>query len=117
MSYDEAFHLFNSKAFDKEHPTEDYLELSQAFIHYANGLPLAIEVFGSFLYNKSMYEWKCELDRLKEYPEGKILNILQLSFDRLQETEKEIFLHIAFFLELYKSRNYYSNIRSSSTLL
>ena len=117
MSYDEAFHLFNSKAFDKEHPTEDYLELSQAFIHYANGLPLAIEVFGSFLYNKSTYEWKCELDRLKEYPKGKILNILQLSFDRLQETEKEIFLHIAFFLELYKSRNYYSNIRSSSTLL
>ncbi|XP_075650310.1 TMV resistance protein N-like [Castanea sativa] len=98
LSYDEAFHLFNSKAFDKEHPTEDYLELSQAFIHYANGLPLAIEVLGSFLYNRSTYEWKSELDRLKEFPEGKILNVLQLSFDGLQETEKEIFLHIAFFL-------------------
>ena len=49
LSYDEAFHLFNSKAFDKEHPAKDYLELSQAFIHYANGLPLAIEVLGSFL--------------------------------------------------------------------
>ena len=67
LSYDEAFHLFNSKAFDKEHPTEDYLELSQAFIHYANGLPLAIEVLGSFLYNKSTYEWKSELGRLKEF--------------------------------------------------
>ena len=98
LNYHEAFHLFNSKAFDKEHLIEDYLELSQAFIHYANGLPLAIEVLGSFLYNKSAYEWKGELDRLKEFPEGKILNVLQLSFDGLQEAEKEIFLHIAFFL-------------------
>ena len=98
MSYDEDFHLFNSKAFDKEHLIEDYLELSQAFIHYANGLPLAIEVLGSFLYNKSTYEWKSELDRLKEFPEEKILNVLRISFDGLQETEKEIFLHIAIFL-------------------
>ena len=72
--------------------------MSQAFIHYANGLPLAIEVFGSFLYNRSTYEWKSELDRLKEFPEEKILNVLRISFDGLQETEKEIFLHIAFFL-------------------
>ena len=98
LSYDEAFHFFNSKAFDKEHPTKDYLELSQAFIHYANGLPLALEVLGSFLYNRSTYEWKSELDRLKEFPEGKILDVLQISFDGLQETEKEIFLHIAFLL-------------------
>ena len=98
LSYDKAFHFFNSKAFDKEHPTEDYLELSQAFIHYANGLPLAIEVLGSFLYNRSTYEWKSEFDRLKEFPEAKILDVLQVSFDGLQETKMEIFLHIAFFL-------------------
>ena len=53
---------------------------------------------GSFLYNRSTYEWQNELDRLKEFPKGEILNILQISFDGLQETEKEIFLHIAFFL-------------------
>ena len=64
LNYDEAFHFFNSKAFDKEHPTEDYLKLSQAFIHYANGLPLAIEVLGSFLYNRSTCEWKSELDKI-----------------------------------------------------
>ena len=69
MSNEEALHLFNSKAFDGEHPPEDYLELCQAFVNYANGLPLAIEVLGSFLYNRSTYEWKSELDRLKEFPE------------------------------------------------
>ena len=98
LNYYEAFHLFNSKAFDKEHPTEDYLKLTQAFIQYTNGLPLAIEVLGSFLYNRSTYEWQNELDRLKEFPEGEIVNVLQISFDGLGETEKEIFLHIAFFL-------------------
>ncbi|XP_050254832.1 disease resistance protein RUN1-like [Quercus robur] len=51
------------------------------------------EVLGSFLYNRSTYEWKSELDRLKEFPEGEILNVLQISFDGLKETEKEFFLN------------------------
>ena len=72
--------------------------MCQAFIHYANGLPLAIKVLGSFLYNRSTYEWKSELGRLKEFPERKILDVLQISFDGLQKMEKEIFLHIACFL-------------------
>ncbi|XP_030936792.1 TMV resistance protein N-like isoform X2 [Quercus lobata] len=97
LSDDEAFCLFNSKAFDKEHPPEEYLKLSQAFVDYANGLPLAIEVLGSFLYNRSMDEWKSELYRLKEFPKRKIINVLQISFDGLEETEKEIFLNIACF--------------------
>ena len=97
MSYDEDFHLFNSKAFDREHPIEDYLELSKAFVRYANGLPLAIEVLGSFLYNKSTYEWKSKLGRLKEFSERKNFNVLQISFEGLQEIEKEIFLNIACF--------------------
>ncbi|XP_075649095.1 TMV resistance protein N-like [Castanea sativa] len=97
LTYDEAFHLFNLKAFGKVHPPEEYLELSKAYVDYANGLPLAIEVLGSFLYNKSTYEWKSELGRLKEFPEKKIFNVLQISFDGLQEVDKEIFLHIACF--------------------
>ena len=97
LDYDEAFHLFNLKAFKKEHPNEDFLELSQAYVHYANGLPLAIDILGSFLLGRSKDEWKSELDRLKEFPERKILNILQISFDGLPKIEKEIFLYIACF--------------------
>ena len=93
----EAFHLFNLKAFGDEHPIADYLELSRAFVHYANGLPLAIEILGSFLFSKSKDEWKSALDRLKEYPEREILNELQISYDGLQEIEKEIFLNISCF--------------------
>ncbi|GMY07828.1 TMV resistance protein N-like [Fagus crenata] len=97
LDYDESFHLFNLKAFKKEHPTEDYLELSQAFVNYANGLPLAIEVLGSSLFTRSIDEWKNELNRLKEFPNGKTLNVLRRSYDGLEQTEKEIFLNIACF--------------------
>ena len=98
MSNEEALHLFNLKAFHEEHTPKDYLELCQAFVDYANGLPLAIEVLGSFLYNRSTSEWKSGLDRLKEFPIKKILDVLQISYDGLEQTEKEIFLHIACFL-------------------
>uniref|UniRef100_A0A2N9I7T0 ADP-ribosyl cyclase/cyclic ADP-ribose hydrolase n=1 Tax=Fagus sylvatica TaxID=28930 RepID=A0A2N9I7T0_FAGSY len=74
LDYDESFHLFNLKAFKKEHPTKDFLELSQAFVNYANGLPLAIEVLGSSLFTRSIDEWNSALGRLKEIPNGKILN-------------------------------------------
>jgi energy-coupling factor transporter ATP-binding protein EcfA2 len=97
LNDDEALQLFSLKAFRKDHPTKYYVELSQDFVHYASGLPLAIEVLGSILFNRSIDEWKSELDKLKEFPERKILNVLQISFDRLDETEKEIFLNIACF--------------------
>ena len=98
LNYDEALHLSNLKAFGKENPIEVYLQLSQAFVHYTNGLPLAIEVLGTFLFNKSRYEWISELHRLKKFPKRNILNILQIRFDGLQAIEKEIFLNIGCFL-------------------
>ena len=52
---------------------------------------------GSFLFGKSSVEWKIALERLKEFPEEVILQVLQISFDGLQKPQKEIFLHIACF--------------------
>nr|XP_023920217.1 TMV resistance protein N-like [Quercus suber] len=97
LNYDEALHLFNMKAFEKEHPPEDFLGLSKAFVRYASGLPLAIEILGSLLFNRSIAEWGSELERLKEFPEQKILSVLRISYDGLPNIEKEIFLNIACF--------------------
>ena len=97
LDYDEAFQLFNLKAFKQEGPNEDFLGLSQAYVHYADGLPLAIDILGSFLLGRSKDEWKSEFDRLKKFPERKILDTLKISFNGLEETEKEIFLYIACF--------------------
>ena len=97
LNDDEALHLWSLKAFKKDHPPEDYLKMSKDFVHYANGLPLAIEILGSFLFGRNINEWKCTFNRLKEFPELEILQVLKISFDGLREIEKEIFLHIACF--------------------
>ena len=97
LNHEEALQLFNLKALKRDHPPEDYGKLSQAFVDYCKGLPLALEVLGSFLFGKNIDEWKSELDRLNEFPERRILDVLRISFDGLQPIQKEIFLNIACF--------------------
>lgn len=97
LNNDEALQLFSRKAFKKDHPLEGYVELSKKAIFYAQGLPLALEVLGSFLKCRKPDAWESALDRLKEAPPKKVLNTLRISFDGLEETEKKIFLDIACF--------------------
>ncbi|GKB02526.1 Toll/interleukin-1 receptor domain-containing protein [Tanacetum coccineum] len=66
-------------------------------VSYAAGLPLAIKVLGSFLYDKDEKEWMSTLDRLKEIPETKIVEKLKISYDGLKTVEKKLFLDIACF--------------------
>ena len=72
----DAFQLFCLKAFKKEHVPNKYLVMFEEFLKYAAGLPLALEVLGSFLFEKNTNEWKSALKRLKEYPntKGEILS-------------------------------------------
>ena len=80
---DDALRLFSLKAFNKDHPVQDYLEISKHFVNYAKGIPLVIDILGSFLYNRRKVEWESVLDKLKLLPEKDILKILQISFDGL----------------------------------
>ena len=57
------------------------------------------------MFNKRTYEWKSELDRLKKNPDRRIFDVLQKSFDRLQEIEKEIFLNIVCFFNYKNQEN------------
>ena len=50
---------------------------------------------GSFLFGKSTVDWKNAIQRLKEFPNEKIIEVLQISFDGLHDLEKETFLYIA----------------------
>ncbi|KAF3456178.1 hypothetical protein FNV43_RR00828 [Rhamnella rubrinervis] len=93
----EALKIFSLKAFKSGCPREEYGKLSAKVVKYANGLPLALVVLGSFLRGKTIDEWKSALNRLKKYPNKKIMKSLQISFDGLEETEKSIFLDIACF--------------------
>ena len=99
LDKDEALQLFSLRAFKKPHPKENYVDFSMCFVNYSNGLPLALKVLGSLLFNKSTDEWKCVIDKLKAEPNKEILDILQISFDGLMDTEKELFLDIACFFK------------------
>ncbi|MED6164876.1 hypothetical protein PIB30_094311 [Stylosanthes scabra] len=74
------------------------MELTPNILEYAQGLPLAIKVVGSFLYNRDASQWRDSLGRLKKYPDKKeVTGVLQISFEPLRKEEREIFLHIACF--------------------
>ncbi|VVA37283.1 PREDICTED: TMV resistance [Prunus dulcis] len=94
---DEALELFSLNAFKKFEPEEGFWELSKCFVNYAGGLPLALKILGCSVYKRDRDEWKNELDKLRKIPETEIFDLLKISFDRLDEMNKNIFLDIAFF--------------------
>ncbi|XP_058750326.1 disease resistance protein RUN1-like [Vicia villosa] len=96
MNSQNSLQLFSLNAFEKVFPEERYFDLSKRAIDYANGNPLALKVLGSSLRSKSEIEWECALAKLREYPNKEIDLILRRSYDELDDTEKNIFLDIAF---------------------
>ena len=97
MDQSEACELFSLYAFQKNEPEEAYLQLTNQIINYANGLPLALKIIGSDLRRKSLSQWESALEKYKKIPNKEILKILEMSYEGLDQSEKDIFLDIAFF--------------------
>ncbi|KAK8648444.1 hypothetical protein V6N13_129196 [Hibiscus sabdariffa] len=96
----EALAVFCRRAFRSETPAKGFVELSERVVEYADGLPLALEVFGSFLYGISdAAQWKSSIERLEKESKKDILDRLRISFDGLEQSEKDIFLDIACFFK------------------
>ncbi|KAM7478690.1 hypothetical protein LguiA_026903 [Lonicera macranthoides] len=94
----ESLELFCQHAFNKECPDNGYEEQSGKAVHYCGGLPLACEILGSSLAKKSTNVWVSTLEKLEVIPETRILNVLKISFDSLQDDhDKNLLLHIACF--------------------
>ena len=99
MDGNESLELFSWHAFKQPIPIEGFGDLSTDVIKYSGGLPLALQVIGSFLLTRGRKkEWKSVLEKLKLIPNDKVLEKLKISFDGLSDDDvKEIFLDIAFF--------------------
>ncbi|KAL5778641.1 hypothetical protein ACOSQ2_009378 [Xanthoceras sorbifolium] len=98
LNQEEALQLFSLKAFKRNrYPAEEYVELSKKIVNYASGLPLALVVLGSFLCGRSVNEWRSAFKRLEEIPNKDIFDVLKISYDGLEETEKKIFLDVSCF--------------------
>ncbi|XP_031270621.1 TMV resistance protein N-like [Pistacia vera] len=112
LNDDEALQFFISKAFKRHQPSEKFRGLCKCVVQYARGLPLALEVLGCSLCGKEDRIWEDALERLKEYGDKEILDILQISFDGLEYSKKKIFLDIACFFK-GMDRDYVTKILKS----
>ncbi|XP_034709687.1 disease resistance protein RPV1-like [Vitis riparia] len=99
LHYEEALQLFSQHAFKQNVPKEDYVDLSNCMVQYAQGLPLALKVLGSSLQGMTIDEWKSASDKSKKNPMKEINDVLRISFDGLDPSQKEVFLDIACFFK------------------
>ncbi|XP_042964102.1 disease resistance protein RUN1-like [Carya illinoinensis] len=95
----QAIQLFSWHAFKTDKPVESYVELIKCIIGYAKGLPLALTVPGSDLCGRSIQEWESAWEKYKRSPHKDIYEILKISYDGLDNNERDIFLDIACFFK------------------
>nr|XP_011464843.1 PREDICTED: TMV resistance protein N-like [Fragaria vesca subsp. vesca] len=97
LNTDEALQLFFQHAFRKGYPEQSYRDLSNQVVKYAKGLPLALKVLGSFLHGRDIPAWESALAKLRKVGDAEIFEALKISYDGLDDHEKNIFLDIACF--------------------
>lgn len=95
----ESLELLRWKAFRREQVNSSHMEVMNRAIIYAQGLPLALEAIGSNLCGRTINEWESALDAYKLIPNKDIQQVLKVSYEGLEQIEKEIFLDIACFFK------------------
>ncbi|KAF5449756.1 hypothetical protein F2P56_030169 [Juglans regia] len=92
----DALKLFSYHALRREKPIVRFFSLSEEMVSLTGGLPLALEVFGSYLVDKRRKEeWEDALQKLKRIRPRHLQDVLKISFDGLDAEEKRIFLDIS----------------------
>lgn len=92
---DKALQIFQRFAFQGAAPPIAYNDLSISISQLAQGLPSALEDFGTYLRGKSLVEWRDALKSFREAPLEKTMVDLKSSYDGLDELGKAAFLHVA----------------------
>ncbi|XP_020209785.2 TMV resistance protein N-like, partial [Cajanus cajan] len=96
LNLSEALELFSYHALRRNKPPENLENLSEKIVSLTGRMPLAVEVFGSYLFGKRREEeWEDALKKLSEIRPQHLQDVLKISFDGLDEEEKSIFLDIA----------------------
>nr|XP_025886958.1 TMV resistance protein N-like [Solanum lycopersicum] len=82
--------LFNQQAFKEEVPDNSFEKLTLEVVGHANGLPLALNAWGSFLHNRGITAWRSATEQMKMNSKPEIVEKLKISYD--------VFLDLAFFI-------------------
>ena len=112
MNANESLELLSWHAFREAKPKQEYHFLAERVVAYCGGLPLALEVIGSSLFEKTREEWNSVFIKLLTTSMHGILRQLKIGFDSLRnEWEKNVFLDVCCFF-VGKGRAYVTNILS-----
>ncbi|XP_059638874.1 disease resistance protein L6-like [Cornus florida] len=108
MNPDQSLQLLSIHAFRKKFPPMDFDSISREVVSVTAGLPLALEVIGSFLSDKPKTVWEDTSKKLKKIPNHKVQEKLRVSYDVLTHEQKQIFLDIAcLFIGMDKTYPFY----------
>ncbi|KAL5845864.1 hypothetical protein ACOSQ3_009388 [Xanthoceras sorbifolium] len=99
FNYSESIKLLCNYAFNQNHPPEDLVVLSNDVVNYVKGNPLALKVLGSSLKGKGKQECGSALSKLQRIFNIEIFDVLRISYDGLDDEEKDVFLNIACFFK------------------
>nr|KYP55325.1 TMV resistance protein N [Cajanus cajan] len=105
LNDEDAIQLFYKYAFKGNDIMSDYEEMTNDALSHVQGHPLAIQVLGSSLFGRNISQWKSALARLGENKSANVMDVLRLSFDNLDNLDKEIFLDISCFLNEFKEKH------------
>ncbi|XP_030523506.2 disease resistance protein L6-like isoform X2 [Rhodamnia argentea] len=105
MRFDLALRLFYKHAFRSDSTVEEYEALSREIVRAVGMLPLAVAVIGSNLFDwgkdlghlEKIEVWDETLKKLKEGPFEDVRDTLMISYERLEDKQREVFLDIACF--------------------
>eukprot|EP00253_Pinus_taeda_P003375 PITA_03375 len=89
--------LFCSHAFRQPRVVEGFEQVVNDFLDACKGLPLSLKVMGLLLYRKNLEYWKAQLRKFSKILPDDIQETLKISYDSLDEEERQIFLDIACF--------------------
>ncbi|XP_027905521.1 TMV resistance protein N-like isoform X1 [Vigna unguiculata] len=110
MNENESLELLSWHAFREAKPKEEFHDLAKTIVTRCGGLPLALEVIGTYLCERTKEEWQRVLFKLVKIPQHEVLQILKICFDGLpNQMEKDLFLDICCFF-VGKGRAYFTKI-------
>ena len=106
LTNEEALQLLNLSACPKEdclEPSRNIVKIvgGNNIVKIVGGHPLALKLLGSSLKNKELRVWEYVIEKLKGGGNihEKVFKCLKVSYDELDEREKEIFLDLACFFQ------------------
>jgi hypothetical protein len=98
LSQQHSLELFCSHAFSRPYPLSGFEILAGDFLKVCDGLPLSLKVIGALLRgNNDVSYWQNQLYLLKKILPNEIQERLKISYNALNDQEKQIFLDIACF--------------------